>query len=311
MSKIRRVDYSPDEFLSGTSDLDVAEKGAYWVVCSLIYSRGGPIPDDAKWIATVAGCSVRMWSKLRERLVGIGKLKIEGGFLSNKRAAEELLKAENRVAGAREAAEESARVRRERLEKERELSKTNGLAQADASTDAQANHQPPTTKESKNGESLTVERGARAVGDAPPKPDLKGARLPKGWRPEGELRQWTLDTIKERQSQVSAGHELERFVDYWRSQPGAKGRKTDWAATWRNWIRKAIDMEGKQNGTQHRGNSRQGPVRSTAIRTATNFAAALGGLGAGGPGGTRRGIDGDGMEAADASHPSRNSQDGE
>jgi len=31
---------------------------------------------------------------------------------------------------------------------------------------------------------------------------------------------------------------LPRFVDYWRAQPGAKGRKTDWQATWRNWCRK-------------------------------------------------------------------------
>lgn len=28
-----------------------------------------------------------------------------------------------------------------------------------------------------------------------------------------------------------------RFADYWRAQPGAKGRKSDWSATWRNWVR--------------------------------------------------------------------------
>lgn len=28
-----------------------------------------------------------------------------------------------------------------------------------------------------------------------------------------------------------------RFRDYWIAQPGAKGRKLDWSATWRNWVR--------------------------------------------------------------------------
>lgn len=27
------------------------------------------------------------------------------------------------------------------------------------------------------------------------------------------------------------------FFDYWIAQPGAKGRKLDWSATWRNWVR--------------------------------------------------------------------------
>lgn len=28
-----------------------------------------------------------------------------------------------------------------------------------------------------------------------------------------------------------------RFADYWRGVPGQKGRKLDWAGTWRNWVR--------------------------------------------------------------------------
>lgn len=29
-----------------------------------------------------------------------------------------------------------------------------------------------------------------------------------------------------------------QFKDYWTAQPGQKGVKTDWAATWRNWVRR-------------------------------------------------------------------------
>jgi len=31
--------------------------------------------------------------------------------------------------------------------------------------------------------------------------------------------------------------ELGRFSDYWQSQPGQKGVKLNWQATWRNWLR--------------------------------------------------------------------------
>jgi hypothetical protein len=36
------------------------------------------------------------------------------------------------------------------------------------------------------------------------------------------------------------------FCDYWRSVPGAKGRKLDWDATWRIWCRSDKNI-GKQN----------------------------------------------------------------
>jgi hypothetical protein len=43
--------------------------------------------------------------------------------------------------------------------------------------------------------------------------------------------------------------EWERFRDYWIAQPGQKGVKADWQATWRNWIRRAVDDgRGKKRG---------------------------------------------------------------
>jgi hypothetical protein len=41
--------------------------------------------------------------------------------------------------------------------------------------------------------------------------------------------------------------EADRFRDYWRGQPGQRGVKLDWQATWKNWIRKAADdRRGKE-----------------------------------------------------------------
>lgn len=52
----------------------------------------------------------------------------------------------------------------------------------------------------------------------------RGRRLPPDWQPKEHL---------------DRPEELEKFRDYWIAQPGMKGTKVDWDATWRNWIRNA------------------------------------------------------------------------
>ena len=66
----------------------------------------------------------------------------------------------------------------------------------------------------------------------------RGTRLPDGWQPDQALADWT------RANAPAAANALEvdRFRDYWTAQPGAKGRKTDWAATWRNWARRCQEQ---------------------------------------------------------------------
>lgn len=49
------------------------------------------------------------------------------------------------------------------------------------------------------------------------------------------MRQWVRD---QGLTETFARQSTERFIDYWRAQPGAKGCKTDWVATWRNWLRR-------------------------------------------------------------------------
>lgn len=39
---------------------------------------------------------------------------------------------------------------------------------------------------------------------------------------------------------------FESFRDYWRAAPGAKGVKSDWAATWRNWCRREQERRPPQ-----------------------------------------------------------------
>jgi len=71
--------------------------------------------------------------------------------------------------------------------------------------------------------------GARKRADAD---KARGSRLPDGWEPDPELIDWA------RTNAPSCGRaDHEAFVDYWHSVPGQRGRKVDWRATWRNWMR--------------------------------------------------------------------------
>lgn len=62
----------------------------------------------------------------------------------------------------------------------------------------------------------------------------RGSRLdPNFLLPE----EWCNFCVKTR-PELSAFDVWEQFRDYWIAQPGQKGVKTDWEATWRNWVRR-------------------------------------------------------------------------
>jgi hypothetical protein len=68
----------------------------------------------------------------------------------------------------------------------------------------------------------------------------RGCRLPEAWAPEDG--DW-LASVDALGGDVAATNELDRFRDYWRAVPGAKGLKLDWPATWRNWVRRASENQ--------------------------------------------------------------------
>lgn len=62
--------------------------------------------------------------------------------------------------------------------------------------------------------------------------DLRGARLSPAWQPDATLQAFASTLGLDPQGVA------ERFRDYWLAVPGARGRKADWGATWRNWCRR-------------------------------------------------------------------------
>lgn len=77
-------------------------------------------------------------------------------------------------------------------------------------------------------------------------PPLTGSRLSEDWHPNSEEIEFA------KQSGVDPDTEAPKFRDYWHSVAGAKGRKQDWTATWRNWCRRAADdLKNRKPNTEH------------------------------------------------------------
>ena len=82
----------------------------------------------------------------------------------------------------------------------------------------------------------------RAGSSVPPSPtDLSardrklGTRLPDDFSPTPEMFEW----FRKSCPHVDGKREHAQFCDYWHAKPGKDGRKVDWVATWRNWMRTA------------------------------------------------------------------------
>lgn len=149
--KVRRIDFSPDEWLAGAFSLKAEQRGCYVTVIMLIYSNGGAIRDDEKELAHACNVTIRKWLEVRAVLIAKGKVYLtSNGELSNKRCEIELEKAINRSEKAKENGEKGGKNSAiSRQNPKPTLRDNNDLAEADASTSNQANHQPSTTNYNK------------------------------------------------------------------------------------------------------------------------------------------------------------------
>jgi hypothetical protein len=90
MGKLRWYKRDPQAALDGMLHMTLEETGAYNKVLDLIYLRDGAVPDDAAFLCRWLNCDVRVWKRLRQRLIDLGKLYVDGAQLRNKRADSEV-----------------------------------------------------------------------------------------------------------------------------------------------------------------------------------------------------------------------------
>lgn len=123
-------------------------------------------------------------------------------------------------------------------------------------SNSQDNNNLPTTAP----KSQTVTRDAK-------RPVSRGTRLPDDFQPLPAIRELALRLGF---SDQRFEDEVDRFRDYWRAVPGARGRKLDWQATLRNRIKDIADRIRPKNGSPPQQNTIAAGV--SRVRDAINRA---------------------------------------
>ncbi len=144
--KVRRIDFSPDEWLAGAARLKADQRGCYITLIMMIYSNGEPILDDDKELSHICNLTVEKYRSIRKILIEKGKIYITAdGRLSNRRCETELEKARNRTEKARENGEKGGKKSGiSRQNPAQVFNNINDLIEPDASIRSEANHQPST-----------------------------------------------------------------------------------------------------------------------------------------------------------------------
>lgn len=218
----------PRDFIEGTIGLDFETKAAYRLVIDLIYMQGGALPDDARYISGLLGCSVKKWNILRDRLISAGKVEVRGEYLGNLRADKEL---------------ETLGKFQDKQRENRARPNKNKVLESPPS-----DHTEPDTDTVKKEEAKASSK-------------KRGSRLSVEWRLPMPWGEWA---VAEGLPEASVRREADKFRDYWAGLNGSKGVKLDWLATWRNWVRKAI--EDQQRQTARRGHPNSGTPQIGDIR---------------------------------------------
>lgn len=76
------------------------------------------------------------------------------------------------------------------------------------------------------------EQDIGALSASPPK-SPRGTALRADWELPDDWKTWA----ERERPDLDAATVAESFRDYWTAKPGKDGRKADWQATWRNWVR--------------------------------------------------------------------------
>lgn len=118
-----------------------------------------------------------------------------------------------------------------------------------------AEHSTSTVRAQCSNESGPADSGSRIPDSGSRIPDSRvedrppdGERTPRACRvpenfPDDE---WIAWAVKERPD-LDARLVADKFRDYWLGVPGAKGRRLDWPATWRNFVRNEYPRRGASN----------------------------------------------------------------
>ena len=107
-----------------------------------------------------------------------------------------------------------------------------------------------------NGCATTVQL---TTNQQPKRESQRGTRLPHDTALSAE---W-FDFCRQQRPELDPIDVFAGFKDYWVAQPGQKGVKTDWTATWRNWVRR--QQAPKKTAVEERRNQMAELTRGLSV----------------------------------------------
>ena len=207
------------DFIKATARLTDAQSMAYLRLIWMYYDRERPLPDDIEALAFQLGIDEKT-----VQLILVSYFRLEDGCWHHTRCDAEIKEYKQLIHKRSKAGKASAEHRAN-------TSSTPVEQVSDTQpTDVQLtnNHEPVTNNHIK-------EKRPRST-----RFDLND--VPDDW----------IDFCNQERPDLDPRKTFDAFRDYWIAQPGSKGVKADWTATWRNWIRNTRVSPNSQPAKQDR-----------------------------------------------------------
>lgn len=206
------------DYLADTTRLTTEQHGAYLLLI-MDYWRNGAPPDDDSILANITKMQQRDWKKIKSAVLTFFVL--TDGAWTHSRIEREL---EDAAAGKKKAEEKAKKAAEARWGKA-SPEHSNSDAPSNATSIPQALlKECPSQSQSQSPSIKPIKSKTESA---------SASRLPADWMPNDVDVKFCQAERPELHVEATAL----RFRDYWVAQPGVKGRKVDWSATWRNWVR--------------------------------------------------------------------------
>jgi uncharacterized protein YdaU (DUF1376 family) len=200
------------DYLRDTAHLSLLEHGVYARLLQVYYTREAPIADAEKY-RLIGARSAEEREAVDAVLIEFFAL-IDGLWVQDR--------CDREIADYQSKAERNREVGRlgGRPVKPANPEKTQTVSGANPNVTLASSQEPVAIRE---------EKRESASSAAPPS---RGRRIPDDFPGDAEVTWCMVERPDLMPAAVSA-----KFRDYWLGVPGARGRKVDWPATWRNFVR--------------------------------------------------------------------------
>lgn len=229
------VRFYPSDWRSGCIGLSLEQEGLYIRICSYIYETGQRLALDDSKAAKFLGVHTNAYRRYRDQLADLGKLLRTDAGWTVRRVEKELAAAMGAARRPDGAPQEDRGAEVEAF--------ADTMPDTVTNTPTNTPHNTPIDFSGNaneiNGPLKSQEPVPKKEKISPHTPRDRGARLADDWQLPLEWREWARINFATA-SLEQVDDQAARFADYWHAQPGVKGRKVSWEATWRNWCRNAF-----------------------------------------------------------------------